>query len=75
VLGTIAESHTKSALAGGTASLQAVSDGYQLGFEIGALFCIAGALVAALLLRERPEPVAVTAPEPAEVEEAERIAA
>jgi predicted MFS family arabinose efflux permease len=75
VLSTIAQSQTKSVLGGGTSRLQAISDGYQLGFEVGALFCLAGALVAVTMLRERPEPVAAVEPEPAEVEDAERVAA
>ena len=31
----------------------ALSDGFQLQFELGALFCLAGALMAAVLLRLR----------------------
>jgi EmrB/QacA subfamily drug resistance transporter len=74
VLGTIAEAHTKSSLRGGASSLKSITDGYQLGFEIAVLFCLAGALVAAVMLRERPEPVAVVAPE-AVREDVERAAA
>jgi len=73
VLGTIAEAHTKSAAAAGTAAGQALTDGYQLGFEIAVLVCLAGALVAALTLRERPQRLAVVAPEAAD--EVERAAA
>jgi len=73
VLGTIAEAHTKSVAAGGTAAGQALTDGYQLGFEIGVLVCLAGALVAAFMLRERPQ-LAVVTPETAG-EDVERAAA
>jgi EmrB/QacA subfamily drug resistance transporter len=72
VLGTLAASHTRSAIASGTAPLHALTDGYRLGFEVAAMLCIAGAVVAATLLRERP---AVAAPANAEVEEAEVMAA
>ncbi len=76
VLGTIAESRTSSSLAGGTGSLKAITDGYQLGFEIAVLFCLAGALVAAFMLRERPEPVTAVAPQRvSESEDTETIAA
>ena len=51
VLSTIAASHTNSAIAAGTAPSVALTDGYQLQFEIGALFCLAGAVAAIVLLR------------------------
>src|SRR3954469_21118205 len=73
VLGTIAEAHTKSVAAGGASAGQALTDGYQLGFEIGVLVCLAGALVAAFMLRERPQ-LAVVTPETAG-EDVERAAA
>src|SRR3954447_14792627 len=73
-LGTIAEAHTKSVTAAGTTAGQALTDGYQLGFEVGVLVCLAGALVAAITLRERPDPVAVLATEPTG-EDVERAAA
>jgi EmrB/QacA subfamily drug resistance transporter len=73
VLGTIAEAHTKSVAAGGASAGQALTDGYQLGFEIGVLVCLAGALVAAFMLRERPQ-LAVVTPETGG-EDVERAAA
>jgi EmrB/QacA subfamily drug resistance transporter len=74
VLGTIAEAHTKSVAGAGTTASKALTDGYQLGFEIGVVVCLVGALVAALTLRERPQPLAVVAPEAA-ANDAERAAA
>ena len=70
VLGTLAASHT--AHAGGD-PLTALTDGFQLAFFLGALLCIAGALVAAALLRPQRPVAVVEAPE-AEAE-AEPIAA
>ncbi|MGZ4201938.1 MAG: MFS transporter [Thermoleophilaceae bacterium] len=72
VLGTVAATHTKHAVSAGAAPLHALTDGYRLGFEVGAVLCIAGAVVAATLLRERP---AIAAVEAAPVEEAEGLAA
>ena len=51
VLSTIAASHTSSAIASGTAPSAALTGGYQLQFGIGALFCLAGAVAAVVLLR------------------------
>jgi EmrB/QacA subfamily drug resistance transporter len=55
VLSTIAASHTHSELAAGTAAATALTDGFQLQFEVGALFCLAGAVAAMIMLRPRPE--------------------
>ncbi len=57
VLTTIATSHTNGLLAGGTAPLEALTDGYRLAFLIGAGVCLAGALAAGLLLRRAPSAV------------------
>ena len=73
VLGTVAATRTKHAVSAGTAPLHALTDGYRLGFEVGAVLCIAGAVVAATLLRERPAIAAAV--EAAPVEEAEVLAA
>jgi MFS family permease len=73
VLGTIAASHTRHVAEAGTASLRALSEGYQLGLEIGAIVCLAGAFVAATFLRERPQPELAAVP--AEGEDAEALAA
>ena len=69
VLGTLAASHT--AHAGGD-PLAALTEGFQLAFVLGALLCLAGAIVAAALMR--PAPSSATA-EVAEVAEAEALAA
>jgi EmrB/QacA subfamily drug resistance transporter len=55
-LTTIATSRTHSELASGTASLPALTDGYQLAFGVGAALCVFGALLAATLIRQ-PQPV------------------
>jgi EmrB/QacA subfamily drug resistance transporter len=71
VLSTIAAAHTRADLGVGRAS--ALTDGFGLAFEIGALFLLAGAAVAAFALRQ-PAPADVVAVEsradgdPAEVE-------
>jgi MFS family permease len=58
VLSTIAAGQTHGEL--GVAPLRALTDGFSLAFTVGALFCLAGAVVAAVLLRERhQEPAAV----------------
>jgi MFS family permease len=59
VLSTVAVSHANSEAAAGTSPAQALTDGFQLQFELGALFCLIGALAAVVLLRPRAE----TAPE------------
>ena len=53
VLSTIAASHTHSEAASGTSAATALTDGFQLQFEIGALFCLAGAVAAVVMLRPR----------------------
>jgi EmrB/QacA subfamily drug resistance transporter len=52
VLTTLATSRTHSELASGTASLPALTDGYQLAFGVGAAMCLFGALLAATLIRQ-----------------------
>ena len=54
VLSTIAAAHTDGALASGASHPVALTDGFQLQFEIGAIFCLAGALAALVMLRPRP---------------------
>ena len=49
VLGTIAATETRSEV--GVSAAQALSDGFDLAFAIGALFCLAGALLALTRLR------------------------
>jgi hypothetical protein len=65
VLSTIAATHTRGELALAVPSLRALTDGFQLALSVGALFALAGALVAALLLRPRgavPVPAVAQAP-------------
>ena len=52
VLETNAANHTKSVAAATQAA--ALTDGYGLAFTVGAGFTLAGALVAAVMLRARP---------------------
>jgi EmrB/QacA subfamily drug resistance transporter len=59
VLSTLADAHTRSLAGAGHA--RALTDGFGLAFEVGALFCLAGAAVAALLLRPA-EPGETAAP-------------
>jgi hypothetical protein len=61
VLGTLAASHTHHLATTGTAALPALTDGFQLAFQLGALLCLAGALSAALLMRE-PRPLTLAEP-------------
>jgi EmrB/QacA subfamily drug resistance transporter len=61
VLSTIAAAHTRADLGVGRAS--ALTDGFGLAFEIGALFLLAGAAVAAVALRQ-PTEADVVAVEP-----------
>jgi EmrB/QacA subfamily drug resistance transporter len=55
VLGTLAASHAEHAAG---PAVQALTDGFRLAFFIGSLLCLAGALAAAVLLRE-PKRVAL----------------
>jgi EmrB/QacA subfamily drug resistance transporter len=58
LLSTLASSHTRGELAGAVNAPRALTDGFALAFEVGAGFCVAGALVAVALLRSRrPAPV------------------
>lgn len=57
VLTTLATSRTNELLGGGTAQLEALTDGYRFAFFIGAGLCLLGAAAAATLLRGRPEVV------------------
>jgi MFS family permease len=57
VLSTIADSKTHSEV--GVGSLHALTDGFSLAFSVGALFCLAGAVIAATLLPKRRPPMEV----------------
>jgi EmrB/QacA subfamily drug resistance transporter len=52
VLSTIASSHSHAELLAGVGRLRALTDGYALALLVGAVVCAAGALAAAVLLRE-----------------------
>jgi MFS family permease len=54
LLSTIATAHTRHELAASVADQRALTDGFALAFGVGSALCIAGALVAATLLRGRP---------------------
>ena len=70
VLSTIAASHTK-ALIGADGAAHALTSGFGLAYTIGAALALAGAAVAAFLLREPSSPEVVRVPN---VEEREREA-
>jgi EmrB/QacA subfamily drug resistance transporter len=65
VLSTLAASHTHDEIAAGTAPATALTDGFRLQFEIGAIFCLVGAIAALVLLRPQRAAAAgaVTDPE------------
>jgi EmrB/QacA subfamily drug resistance transporter len=66
-LTTIATTRTNSEIASGTASLPALTDGYQLAFAVGAAICLVGAVLAATLIRQpRPAEAPVRSAELAE---------
>jgi len=71
VLSTIADARTSGAL--GVSAERALTNGFDLAFGVGALLCLAGAIVAALLLRPQASPTVVAAP--AEEDEPEVLAA
>jgi hypothetical protein len=70
VLSTIAASHTK-ALIGADGAAHALTSGFGLAYTVGAALALAGAAVAAFLLREPSSPEVVRVPN---VEEREREA-
>jgi hypothetical protein len=61
VLSTLATSHTNGLLGGGTAPLEALTDGYKLAFLVSAGICALGVLAAATLLRRSPDALPQTA--------------
>jgi EmrB/QacA subfamily drug resistance transporter len=71
VLSTIADARTSGEL--GVSAARALTDGFDLAFGVGALLCLAGAIVAALLLRPQASLTVVAAPE--EADEPEVLAA
>jgi EmrB/QacA subfamily drug resistance transporter len=58
VLSTIAAHHTHSEVSSGTSAATALTDGFDLQFAVGAIFCLVGVLGAIVLLRpQRPQAV------------------
>jgi EmrB/QacA subfamily drug resistance transporter len=53
VLSTIAAHHTDAAIGSGTPAAKALTDGFDLQFEVGAAFCLVGVIAAVALLRPR----------------------
>ena len=51
VLSTIAAHHTDAEIGTGTSAAQALTDGFDLQFGVGAAFCLAGVIAALVLLR------------------------
>jgi len=51
ILASLADSRTTSLLDSGTGELSALNSGYHIAFLVGAIFCVAAAGVAAVLLR------------------------
>jgi len=72
VLSTLAAAHTRAEL--GVGAARALTDGFGFAFAVGALFCVVGAAVAALLLRPRASTTVAPVPERSEVEREEREA-
>jgi EmrB/QacA subfamily drug resistance transporter len=72
VLSTIADNKTHSEV--GVGNLQALTDGFSLAFSVGAMFCLAGAVIAAVLLPRRRQPMEVVS-EREEPVDAEALAA
>jgi EmrB/QacA subfamily drug resistance transporter len=64
VLSTIAASHTHAEIASGTAPAAALTDGFQIQFAVGAVFCLAGAAAALIMLRPRRTAAPGEVPEP-----------
>jgi EmrB/QacA subfamily drug resistance transporter len=64
VLSTLATSHTDSEVSSGTAQAKALTDGFGLQFELGAIFCLVGAVAALVMLRpQRARERAAAVPE------------
>ena len=76
VLGTLADSYTGQQIRAAVPALRALSDGYQLAFAVGAVFCLVGAGAAVVLLRGRSAaPDAIAEPSPEDAEPAEVLVA
>jgi len=55
-LSTLADGRTHVAIASGSTYAQALTDGYGSAFRAGAVACLAGAALAALLISRGPAP-------------------
>ena len=55
VLSTLAANHTHAEISSGTSAAKALTDGFQLQFGVGALFCLVGVVAAVVLLRPQRE--------------------
>ena len=62
VLSTLAANHTHDEIASGASAGTALTDGFQLQFEVGAILCMVGAIAAVLMLRPQPERQGARAP-------------
>ncbi|WP_053708848.1 MFS transporter [Streptomyces sp. NRRL B-3648] len=71
VLSTLAASHTSTLLGDGTGRADALTEGYQLAFRVGACFVLGALVVAATVLRNPPRPGAAPAPRPAATQPSE----
>ena len=56
VLSTIAAHHTDAEIGTGTSAAQALTDGFDLQFAVGAAFCLVGVIAAIVLLRPQRAP-------------------
>ncbi len=74
-VGTISADHSRSLAAQGASVVSALTSGYQLGFAIAAVFCVATALVLVVVVLRSPVRVRVqrpmTSPEPPSEDESE----
>ena len=70
VLSTLAANHTSSEINSGTSAAKALTDGFQLQFEVGALFCLVGVVAAVVLLRPQRAEAAEVGATMAEAERA-----
>ncbi len=74
VLSTIATAQTNGVLHA-TSRSAALAHGFDVAIRIGATFCLAGAAIAAVMLRQPLRPAVAVEPQPAEPEQADLLAA
>jgi EmrB/QacA subfamily drug resistance transporter len=63
VLTTLATAHTSSEIDAGASAATALTDGFGLQFEVGAIFCLVGAVAALVLLRPQQAGHAAAVPD------------